>query len=130
MTGIVCQVHNYLTTVLKRKPADSPFMVFYITSAHFFFRNSGVRKFPENIFISFAEIIDQHIQPSAMGHTEKNFLARVTAGLVEQKIQHGNDNFRPFQGKTFLAQEFFVKKLFKSFGLKQFVENPYFFVRG
>src|SRR6266446_5880999 len=70
-----------------------------------------IGELPENLARAFTHNVRQHIQTSAMGHTQDDFAQALFARLFNRQIEQGNETLGAFQRKTFRPDKFFANKL-------------------
>ena len=99
-------------------------MVFDISGAKYGIGIVIALKLAKNFCVRFFEDIDLNIEPATMGHPQNNFSTSLCSYMSNKRVQHGNERFRPFQGKACLSQIFLIQELLKQGGLVEFVENP------
>ena len=77
--------------------------------------------------ITFVEDIGKHVEASAVGHPENDFVHPVFRRMKKQGIQHGNQGIGPLQGEPGLAHVFFVQEAFEKRRLIELVEDALVF---
>ncbi len=98
-------------------------MVFHIAAAHQRIRVVAVLELAEYGFIEFFENIGLHIESSPMSHAQDEFAAPPSRFVVGKGIEHGDNHFRPFDGKAFLAHIPGMQELIEKGGLAKLVQN-------
>ncbi len=109
-----------------------PEVVFHVAVAETLVGDIFAFKFGENLFVGFPKGIGQHVQSSAVGHADHDFLYRNFGlhGGADDGIECGNGGLTAFEREAFLAHEFGVQKLLKYHRTVQFFQDAAFFLHG
>ena len=76
----------------------------------------------------FAQGVDQHVQTTAVGHADHDFLHALGASLLNQLVHGSNETLTAFQGEALLPHVLGVQKTLQAFGGGQPLENVLLFV--
>ena len=99
-------------------------VVFHVTGWQVFGRS--VVKLCKQISRQLAHGVNQHIQTTAVGHANHDFLNALGAGLMDQLVHGGNEALSAFKGETFLSNVFGVQEALKAFGGGQSLQDVFF----
>ncbi len=76
-------------------------------------------KFGKQLRRVLAQDIDQHIEPTAVGHADDDFLGPVGTAALDHLRQHGNQAFAALQAEALGAGILGAQGLFQTLGLDQ-----------
>src|SRR5215471_21038044 len=83
-----------------------------------------IRELPEYLPRVFPHNIGQHVQTTAMRHSQHDFAQALFARLFNRHIEQRNQTLRAFQRKTFRADKFFADKFLECDGVCEPRQNP------
>ena len=98
-------------------------MVLDVTIKFAFFVVCLSFEFAENLFVRLTEDVRQRRQTTAMGHADEHFLHALLGTFLYRGIQCRNQRLTALEGKTLLADKFFLEELFEQGSLREFLQN-------
>ena len=98
-------------------------MVFDIAATHQRIRIVAVFELAEHGLVELPEDIGLYIQPSPVSHTQDEFAATAGRFVLGKHIEHGDDDFRPFDGEAFLAHISGVEELIEKRSLAELIQD-------
>ena len=99
-------------------------MIFDVARAFHFRRCIGTAlEFMEDRPMRFAHHLREHIQATAMGHAEHDFLHAESAATLDDLLQSRNHGFAAIKTEALRAGIFDIDELLETFCLDKFVQN-------
>src|SRR5262245_38883553 len=86
-------------------------------------------KFTENILRPLGHDIGKNIEPTAMSHSNHDFIDALRSRFFDRQVEQRYEAFAAFEGKRFGADVFFLKEFFKNDSIREpFEDSNLFFI--
>ena len=99
-------------------------VVLHVTGAEVFFMFTG--ELVEQVLRFFTQHVDQHVQTSAVRHTQHHFAGAALTRVADNLFQHRDQRVAAFQREAFSAREFRAEVALQAFRRGQFAEEAFF----
>ncbi len=80
-------------------------------------------KLVEQVLSTLAQHVDQHVEATAVGHTDNGLFAALLTGATDQLFQHGDHGVATFQREALGPRELGAQIFFQPFGGGQVIEE-------
>jgi len=101
-------------------------VVFHVTGWQVF--GGGVIELSEQVGRQLAHGVDQHVQTTAVGHANHNFLNAFDTGLFNQLIHRSDEAFATFEREALLTHILGVEVTLQAFSSSQVLEDVFLLV--
>ena len=90
----------------------------------------GAGELTENLSVGLTSNVGQHVQATAVCHTNGNALQVVVSGLVQNSVQQRNQGLAALQGEALLAQVLGLQEVLECLSLNQLGQNTQLLLAG
>ena len=120
--GVSGHVHLGLLAGIGGEDALGAEVVLHVTRTALV-GSGGSGELTEDLSVGLARDVGQHVQTTAVCHTDGNALQILVGCLVKNGIQQRNQGFATLEGESFLAQVLGLQEVLECLGLNQLREH-------
>ena len=120
--GVSSHVHLGLLTGIGGEDTLGTEVVLHVTGATLV-GCCGAGELTENLSVGLTSNVGQHVQATAVCHTNGNALQVVVSGLVQNSVQQRNQGLAALQGEALLTQVLGLQEVLECLSLNQLGEN-------
>ena len=123
MGGVCRQIHRNCSTIGACVGALGAEVVFHVTGALDGRDVLAALKFSEDLRISLASDVGEHVQATTVGHSNGDLVEVFLCRGLQDFIHQTHCGLSPFEAEAFLADIFGLQEGLEGFCLVQFGEN-------
>ena len=92
-------------------------------------RQRGPHEFAEHDFVWLIQHMREHVQPSTMGHGADELFSAEHRAFIDDRVEHRDQRFSPFEAEALGADERAMEILFKFLGSNELKRQRFGFLR-